>query len=80
MQAQGEKISQCEPLAGYKTCCQRVVVQKIKVFNKEFNLGFGYSRSDSCQLCDGLKKALKAASDQTEREVLHMELAEHQLN
>ena len=26
-----------------------------KIFNEEFNLGFGYPRSDTCEKCDLLK-------------------------
>ena len=50
-----------------------------KIFNEEFNLGFGYPRSDTCQTCDGLRIAIEAASDQTTRQELNLELAEHQL-
>jgi len=42
-------------------------------------LDFGYPQSDTCQLCDGLQIALEAASDQTERDELNIQLAEHQL-
>ena len=46
-----------------------------KIFNEEFNLGFGYSRSDTCQMCDGLRIAIEAASDQTKREELNFWLS-----
>ena len=50
-----------------------------KIFNEEFNLGFGYPRSDTCQICDELKMGIATASSETQRSELNLKLAEHQL-
>ena len=70
-------LVQYEPQAGDKPAVKEWLYRK--VFNEDFNLGFGYPRSDTCQLCHGLKIGLEAASDQTERDELNVQLAEHQL-
>jgi len=48
-----------------------------KIFNEEFNLSFGYPRSDTCEKCDLLHVAIQNASDE-QREEHQEELAEHQ--
>ena len=50
-----------------------------KIFNEQFNLSFGYPRSDTCQLCDELKIAIPNASLQSEQDELRLKLSEHQL-
>ena len=50
-----------------------------KIFNEEFNLSFGYPRSDTCQLCDELRMAVASTSSETQRSELNSQLAEHQL-
>ena len=47
----------------------------MKIFNEEFNLGIGYPRSNTCQMCDGLRIAIEAASDQTKCEELNFWLS-----
>ena len=53
-----------------------------KIFNEEFNIGFGYPRSDTCEkcdlLCDLLKVSISAAQSENEREHFQPHLAEHQ--
>ena len=51
-------LAQYEPQAGDKPAVKEWLYRK--VFNEDFNLGFGYPQSDTCQLCDGLKIALEA--------------------
>ena len=48
-----------------------------KTFVEEFNLGFGYPHSDTCQLCDELKIAIEAALSETQRDELCSNLAAH---
>ena len=48
-----------------------------KIFTEEFNLGFGFPRSDTCEKCDLLKLSISTASLEDEREHLQAELAEH---
>ena len=48
-----------------------------KIFNEEFNLGFGYPRSDTCELCDQLKIASDSAQSSDEHRLLMTELSEH---
>ena len=49
-----------------------------KIFNEEFNIGFGYPRSDTCEKCDLLKVSISAAQSENEREHFQADLAEHQ--
>ena len=49
-----------------------------KIFNEEFNLAFGYPRSDTCQRCDELKLAIANSQDEEERLTLTLAQAEHQ--
>ena len=50
-----------------------------KIFTEEFNIGFGYPRSDTCETCDLLKVAIDNADEQ-ERVKLQTELATHHEN
>ena len=38
-----------------------------KIFNEEFNFGFGYPRSDTCEKCDLLKVSIDAAESADDR-------------
>ena len=49
-----------------------------KIFNEEFNIGFGYPRSDTCEKCDLLKLAVDNAQTESEHSELQAELAGHQ--
>lgn len=49
-----------------------------KIFNEEFNLSFGYPRSDTCETCDLLNVAIRASVSDEEREEKKKELAVHQ--
>ena len=46
--------------------------------NEEFNYGFGYPQSDTCEHCDLLKVAIDSVQTNDERDKLQMELATHQ--
>ena len=46
-----------------------------RVFNSEFNLGFGRPRTDTCATCDKLNLALKSNPGNT---VARQQLADHQ--
>ena len=70
-------LTKHKPEAGDKPVVKEWLYRKI--FNEQFNLGFGYPRSNTCQTCDGLRIAIEAASDQTTRQELNLELADHQL-
>ena len=48
-----------------------------KIFNEEFNFGFGYPRSDTCEKCDLLKVSIDAAGSADDRKKFQAELAEH---
>jgi len=48
-----------------------------KIFNEEFNYGFGYPRSDTCEKCDLLKVGTDSAQTDHERDKLQAELAAH---
>lgn len=48
-----------------------------KIFNEEFNISFGYPRSDTCEKCDQLKMAADNAQSSDERSTLQAELAAH---
>ena len=48
-----------------------------KIFNEEFNLSFGYPRSDTCETCDLLHVAILASRSDVEREGNQDELASH---
>ena len=49
-----------------------------KIFNEEFNLSFGYPRSDTCETCDLLHVSIQASKSEAERAELQVELAAHQ--
>ncbi|KAL9977051.1 hypothetical protein ACROYT_G014414 [Oculina patagonica] len=49
-----------------------------RVFNTEFNLGFGLPRTDTCGRCDELALAIKVSSGE-ERQELIQEQKEHQV-
>jgi hypothetical protein len=49
-----------------------------KSFNEEFNYGFGYPRSDTCEQCDLLKIGINSAQEDNQRVKLQTELATHQ--
>ena len=49
-----------------------------KIFNEEFNIGFGYPHSDTCEKCDLLKLAVDNAQTENECSELQAELAAHQ--
>lgn len=49
-----------------------------KIFNEEFNLSFGYPRSDTCETCDLLNVAIRAGLPEDERVKKQEELAVHQ--
>ena len=49
-----------------------------KIFNEEFNLSFGYPRSDTCETCDLLHVTIQASKSEEERAELQVELAAHQ--
>ena len=48
-----------------------------KIFNEEFNLLFGYPRSDTCEQCDLLKGSIDNTTDDVERDNYQTELATH---
>ena len=48
-----------------------------KIFNEEYNIGFGYPRSDTCGKCDMLKVASDNAKTEEERSEIQAELASH---
>jgi hypothetical protein len=50
-----------------------------KILNEEFNLSFGYPRSDTCQLCDELKIAIPSVMPASKQDELHLQLSEYQL-
>ena len=49
-----------------------------KIFNEEFNLGFGRPRTDTCARCDELAISIKAAASPEERHGLEQQREEHQ--
>ena len=49
-----------------------------KIFNEEYNIGFGYPRSDTCEKCDMLKVGSDNATTEEERSEIQVELADHQ--
>lgn len=48
-----------------------------KIFNEEYNIGFGFPRSDTCKKCDLLKVAGDNAKTEKERSEIQAELASH---
>lgn len=48
-----------------------------KIFNEEYNIGFGYPRSDTCEKCDMLKAASENAKSDDKRTEIQTELASH---
>ena len=49
-----------------------------KIFNEEYNLSFGYPRSDTCETCDLLNVAIQASKSENESMEVQAELAVHQ--
>ena len=49
-----------------------------KIFNEEFNLSFGYPRSDTCETCDLLNIEMQACKSDADRASIRDELAAHQ--
>ena len=49
------------------------------IFVKEFNIGFGYPRTDTCCTCDYLKVSFDCAIDDKAKKELEEELKTHQL-
>ena len=49
-----------------------------KIFNEDFNISFGYPRSDTCETCDLLKTAIDSEKSEDECCRLQVELATHQ--
>ena len=47
------------------------------IFIGEFNIHFGYPKSDTCGTCDGLKIQLQQASSESERATLQKEHEAH---
>ena len=70
-------LSKYEPTADESYVVKEWLYRKI--FNEDFNLGFGYPRSDTCQLCDELQMASASTTCETQRNELSLKLAEHQL-
>lgn len=48
------------------------------IFNKEFNLGFGLPRTDTCARCEELEMALKSCKETAEIDRLLDERRSHQ--
>lgn len=48
-----------------------------EIFNEEYNISFGYPRSDTCENCDLLKVAIDSAQSEERRSTLQAELADH---
>ena len=48
------------------------------LFESEFNIHFGYPRTDSCAKCDALQLPIIAHTSSEEKEKLEAELQEHQ--
>ena len=65
-----------EPEAGTNPQAKEWLYRKI--FNEEFNLSFGYPRSDTCETCDLLNVTIKATISEEDREEIQKELADHQ--
>ena len=49
-----------------------------KIFNENFNLSFGYPRSDTCETCDLLNVAIRTCTSEEERETKKVKLSAHQ--
>ena len=62
--------------SGYKPEVKEWLYRKI--FNEEFNLSFGYPRSDTCETCDLLNVAIRGCMHEENRAKLQEELATHQ--
>ena len=60
---------------GEKPCVKEWLYRNI--FNEEYNFGFGYPRSDTCEKCDILKVASDNAKTEEERSEIIAELASH---
>ena len=50
----------------------------METFDKEFNLKFGYPRSDKCETCDLLLVTIQATSSEAVRDEMQKELADNQ--
>ena len=48
------------------------------IFVREFNIHFGYPRTDTCGTCDSLKLNIEASTDVSEKNRLEQELESHQ--
>ena len=59
--------------SGYKPEVKEWLYRKI--FNEEFNLSFGYPRSDTCETCDLLNVAIRGCMHEEDRAKLQEELA-----
>ena len=46
---------------------------------KEFNIGFGYPRTDTCSSCDFSKHSIETASDDNEKAGLEKDLKQHHI-
>ena len=71
-------LAKYEPEAGDNPVVKDWLYRKI--FNIDFNLSFGYPRSDTCQVCDELKVAIDAAPSQEHRDELQSTLATHHVS
>ena len=49
-----------------------------KIFNEEFNLSFGYPRSDTCETCDLLRISIQASKSEKDIAQYQGQLAAHQ--
>ena len=60
--------------------CKPIIKQWLyrKIFNEEFNLSFGYPRSDTCETCDLLHLEIQSSKSAGERVQCQDELAQHQ--
>ena len=47
------------------------------IFVKEFNIGFGYPRTDTCDTCDSMKLQIEQAATLPEKEALQKKHEEH---
>lgn len=48
------------------------------IFVNEFNIYFGYPRTDTCDTCDSLKLRIENATEESEKKGLEQELESHQ--
>lgn len=69
-------LDKYEPEAGRDPQAKEWLYRNI--FNEEFNLTFGYPRSNTCEMCDLLHVTMQATTSEAEREEMQKELADHQ--